>query len=180
MLQPQPWDAGDSIRAWVLSKKILLSLPFWWFCQWTSQVISRKTCVGSCTPVMLDHKAVPELGRVDDSERSAMVGAPSLKGLLSAASMTGWQRSGSSGTSSVLLPDPTRAVDNQEIEAHFPSSTCHASPLKRGKAAAFAATWQKSRPKPLVMASCLLHAVWQVWSQTRDLSERWRLLSAED
>lgn len=83
MLQPQPWDAGDSIRAWVLSKKILLSLPFWRFCQWTSQVISRKTCVGSCTPVMPDHKAVPELGRVDDSERSAMVGAPSLKGLLS-------------------------------------------------------------------------------------------------
>lgn len=130
---------------------------------------------------MLDHKAVPELGRVDDSERSAMVGAPSLKGLLSfQAWPAGRDLPGSSGASSVLLPDPTRAVDNQEIEAHFPSSTCHASPLKRGKAAAFAATWQKSRPKPLVMASCLLHAVWQVWSQTRDLSERWRLLSAED
>lgn len=122
---------------------------------------------------MLDHKAVPELGRVDDNEHSGMVGALFLKGLLSAAGITGWQISGSSGASSALLPDLTRAVDSQEIKAHFPSSTCHASLLRRGKAAAFAATWQKSRPKPLVIASCLLHAVWQVWSQTPELSERW-------
>lgn len=134
------WGLHQSMSS---KQKILLSLLFWQILllyQWPSQVISRKTCVGSCTPIMLDHKAVPELGRVDDNEHSGMVGALFLKGLLSAAGITGWQISGSSGASSALLPDLTRAVDSQEIKAHFPSSTCHASLLRRGKAAAFAAT----------------------------------------
>ena len=106
---------------------------------------------------------------------SAMVGAPLLKGLLSVAGMTGWQRSDLIGATSFLLPIPHYRcgwLRNQGwcCPKYLP---CHLTEEKKSSClcckmgAMQVKLWGKVRPKPHVMISCSLHAPCQVWSPSQ-------------